>query len=216
MAREIGADPMLVIAATPHGKRAIDNLATTRFNKPPPPHLTSPHELSSISVDDFERSSAFFCADAHWHGRGHAAHNNSSTPSLLSSGTGTGTGSIATARSSFVLSLLPSGAAASTERLFFREPHHPWRVADESELEGEAAAEEDRAVRRILPGVKPLLESIPEGRYAMYTSGTKKYGTITLQFPLFLSFLILSTGGGFFFFGRVTVVDGRKWLSFFE
>ena len=55
------------------------------------------------------------------------------------------------------------------------------------ELEPEAA-EVDRAVR-ILPGVKVLLESIPEGRYAVATSGTKTYGTLRpLTLPLLGTF----------------------------
>ncbi|KAH9980674.1 HAD-like domain-containing protein, partial [Russula compacta] len=163
VAPEIGADPTFVIAAT-HGKRGIDdNLAMARFK---PPHLSPPHELS-VAVDDFERSTLFY-AGAHEHG--HAAHN-SSTPSLLSdAGPGPSSSPSSTAGSSSVVSLLPS-AAASTEQLS-REPQpHPWRLADELET---AEEEEDRAVR-IFPGVKPLLESIPEGRYAMYTSGTKTY-----------------------------------------
>ncbi len=54
---------------------------------------------------------------------------------------------------------------------------------NEWELELEAA-EVDRAVR-ILPGVKTLLESIPEARYAIATSGAKTYGAhrpLTLPF----------------------------------
>ncbi len=34
----------------------------------------------------------------------------------------------------------------------------------------------DRAVR-VLPGVKKLMDSLPEGRYAVATSGAKTYGT---------------------------------------
>ena len=37
------------------------------------------------------------------------------------------------------------------------------------------AAAVDRSVR-ILPGVKKLMDSIPEGRYAVATSGAKTYG----------------------------------------
>ena len=37
------------------------------------------------------------------------------------------------------------------------------------------AAAVDRSVR-ILPGVKRLMDSIPEGRYAVATSGAKTYG----------------------------------------
>ena len=68
MAREIGADPAFVIAAT-HGKRAIDNLA--RFS----PHLL-PREMIN-AMDEFERSVLFY-ADAY------AQLRLSSTPSVLS------------------------------------------------------------------------------------------------------------------------------------
>ena len=40
------------------------------------------------------------------------------------------------------------------------------------------AAGVDRAIQ-ILPGVKRLIESIPAGRYAVATSGTKTYGDFT-------------------------------------
>jgi len=41
----------------------------------------------------------------------------------------------------------------------------------------------DRAVR-VLPGVKALLASSPEGRYAVATSGVKTYGTLTFPLPI--------------------------------
>ena len=172
MAHEIGADPAFVIAAT-HGKRAIDNL--TRFK----PHLRS-HEMGA-AVEEFERSILFY-ADACAHRR--AAR--SSTSSLLSLSDSDFFES--TADNSSVSSLVPS-AAASTERLVTESSGglaveltvslSTACVGDRSvewELEPELdAAEVDRAVR-ILPGVKALLESIPEGRYAIATSGAKTYG----------------------------------------
>ena len=184
MAREIGADPAFVIAAT-HGKRAIDNLA--RFK----PHLRS-HEMEA-AVEEFERSILLY-ADAHAHRR--AART--STPSLLSDfdsdsdsrpGFDASSGS-SSADNSPVSSLMPS-AVASTEQLVAGSP---WELADELadalsiangdrskewELELEAV-ELDRAVR-ILPGVKALLQSIPEGRYAVATSGAKTYGALRFQ-----------------------------------
>jgi hypothetical protein len=45
------------------------------------------------------------------------------------------------------------------------------------------AVEVDRAVR-ILPCVKSLLDSIPEGRYAVATSGAKTYGALRYVFNL--------------------------------
>lgn len=175
VAREIGADPAFVIAAT-HGKRAIDNLACFK------PHLRS-HEMEA-AVEEFERSILFY-ADAY--ARRCAA--GTFTPSLLSdsdsdsrpSGASSG---FSSADDSSVSSTVPS-AVASTEQLVVGSPGE---LADEIaaalsiangdssnewELELEAA-EVDRAVC-ILPGVKALLESIPEGRYAVATSGAKTY-----------------------------------------
>ncbi len=51
VAREIGADPAFVIAAT-HGKRAIDNLVCFK------PHLRS-HEMKA-AMEEFERSILFY------------------------------------------------------------------------------------------------------------------------------------------------------------
>jgi hypothetical protein len=181
VAREIGADPAFVIAAT-HGKRAIDNLKCFK------PHLRS-HEMEA-AVEAFERSILLY-ADAY--ARRRAART--SAPSLPSdsdsdsdSRPGSGASSeFSSAGSSSVPSLVPS-AVASAEQLVAAES--PGELADELaaalsienggrwnewELELEAA-EVDRAVR-ILPGVKALLESIPEGRYAVATSGAKTYGT---------------------------------------
>ena len=178
MAREIGADPAFVISAT-HGKRAIDNLA--RFK----PHLR-PHEMEA-AVEEFERSILFY-ADAYARRR----RPRTSTPPLLSdsdsdSDTRSSSSSgFSSADNSSVSSQVPS-AMASTELLVVESP--PGELADQLaaalsvangdrsnkwELELEAA-EVDRAVR-ILPGVKALLGSIPEGRYAVATSGAKTYG----------------------------------------
>lgn len=173
VAREIGADPAFVIAAT-HGKRAIDNLA--RFK----PHLRA-HELAA-GVEEFERSILFY-ADAHAR-----AAARSSTHSLLSvsddsDSTSSSARSSSSAGSSSVPSLAPS-AAASTEQLV---PASQGDLLAEGlvaalsawELEAEGV---DRAVR-VLPGVKALLDAIPKGRYAVATSGAKTYGTLLLLPP---------------------------------
>ena len=174
-----------MIAAT-HGKRAIDNLA--RFK----PHLRS-HEMEA-AVDEFERSILFY-ADAYACRR----PTRTSTSSLLSDPDSDfdplpdyfGASSGSSSANSPASSLIPS-AVVSAERLVVTES--PGELADElaaalsiangvrsneSGLELEAA-EVDRAVR-ILPGVKALLESIPEGRYAVATSGAKTYGALRLQ-----------------------------------
>ena len=44
------------------------------------------------------------------------------------------------------------------------------------------AAAVDRSVR-ILPGVKKLMDSIPEGRYAVATSGARTYGKRLTYYP---------------------------------
>lgn len=43
------------------------------------------------------------------------------------------------------------------------------------------AASVDRSVR-ILPGVKRMMESIPQGQYAVATSGAKTYGTLIFSY----------------------------------
>jgi hypothetical protein len=180
VAREIDVDPAFMIAAT-HGKRAIDNLA--RFK----PHLRT-HEMEA-AVERFERSILFY-ADAY-------ARRRTSTLLLLSdsdsdsdsdSRPSSGASSESSAAGGSSVSSLVSSAVGSTEQLVVGSPGE---LADElavalsiantdgsneRELELEAA-EVDRAVR-ILPGVKALLESIPEGRYAVATSGAKTYGAL--------------------------------------
>jgi len=182
VAHEIGADPAFVIAAT-HGKRAIDNLAHFK------PHLRA-HELLA-AVDEFERSILFY-ADAHARARVRGAAG-SSTPSLLSDA-----GSSSTAASSCVSSLVQSAAASTEQLVVISEPtaeladelatalsltaakERPDSREEESESEWELeAAAVDRSVR-VLPGVKALLASIPEGRYAVATSGAKTYGALPL------------------------------------
>jgi hypothetical protein len=181
MAREIGADPAFVIAAT-HGKCAIDNLKHFK------PHLLS-HEMEA-AVEAFERSILLY-ADAYASRRAPrtsapSLQSGSDTDSDFDSRPGSGACSgFSSADSSSVSSLVPS-AVVSMEQLVAASPGE---LADElavalsfdnggilNELELELeAAEVDRAVR-ILPGVKALLESIPEGRYAVATSGAKTYG----------------------------------------
>lgn len=208
VAREIGADPAFVIAAT-HGKRAIDNLA--RFK----PHLCA-HEMNA-AVEEFERTILSY-ADAYAHRR--AARG--STLSLLS---GSDSDSGTSSEGNSPVSSLVSSAATSTEQLV---AGLSGGLADELagalsvecggrlnewELELEAAsAEVDRAVR-ILPGVRALVESIPEGRYAVATSGAKTYGALSSSNhptpPLSLA-VSVATGltGGILFEQRMVASSG--------
>ena len=160
-----------MIAAT-HGKRAIDNLAHFK------PHLLS-HEMNA-AVEEFERSILFY-ADACALQR----PAPSSAPSLLSdsdsdSDSGTGSCSESTAGSSVLGAAEPlvavSGELADGLAVALSVARGDGANDWELELEPEAL-EMDRAVR-ILPGVKALLESIPEGRYAVATSGAKTYGAL--------------------------------------
>ena len=168
MAREIGADPAFVIAST-HGKRAIDNLA---FFKP---HLL-PHEMDA-AVEEFERSILFY-ADANTYRR----PASGSTPSLLSDSDSDSDSSPCSLADNSALPSAVLGAATPVEQLELADGLAAALSlargdgSNEWELEAEVA-EVDRAVR-ILPGVKALLESIPEGRYAVATSGAKTYGAL--------------------------------------
>ncbi|KAI9454955.1 HAD-like domain-containing protein [Russula earlei] len=175
VAREIGEDPAREIAAT-HGKCSIDNRA--RFK----PHLR-PHEPCP-AVEEFERS-LLFSVDAHRRACASAGPMPSLRPSDTDAVTGTNSSSGPCSRMS---SLVPS-VGVSTERLLAR-PHAELADADadadeladalspapegRSRAWGLEADGVDGAVR-ILPGVKALLESIPTGRYAIATSGTRTH-----------------------------------------
>ena len=78
---------------------------------------------------------------------------------------------------------LLTAEGATVEDMEFEEVSEP-SIDRTSELEQKKdvfaawqieAAAVDRSVR-ILPGVKGLMDSIPEGRYAVATSGAKTYG----------------------------------------
>ncbi len=185
---EIGVDPTFVIAVM-HGKCAIDNLACFK------PHLHS-HEMEA-AVEEFEQSILFY-ADAYTHHRmactstpSLPSGSNSDSNSCPGSGTSSGYSSV---DNSSMSSLAPS-AIASTEQLVvsgsLEEELVDKLVATLSIGHGDRwnkweleAAEVDRTVH-ILPGVKTLLKSILEDRYAIATSGAKTYGThcpLTLPF----------------------------------
>jgi hypothetical protein len=139
-------------------------------------------------------------ADAHARARVRGTAG-SSTPSLLSDA-GSSSGSSSTAASSCV-SPLAQSATASTEQLFVisgpraeladeltaalnvaTAEERPASREEECECQWELeAAAVDRAVR-VLLGVEALLASIPEGRYAVPTSGAKTYGTLTFPLPI--------------------------------
>ena len=187
VAKDIGQDPAFVIAAT-HGKRAIDNLAQFK------PDIKV-HEMEA-EVQAFEESILFFADAYNQHGPGSrqlSPFSSGITTPALSNGTSTGSGSSGSSSSdgysgrngrrpsSFVRRVSNRLALLSSEGACFEDVFMEEIDLDEGEkkdlLEAwqvEAAAV-DRSVR-ILPGVKKLMDSIPEGRYAVATSGARTYG----------------------------------------
>ncbi|KAI0645581.1 HAD-like domain-containing protein [Trametes meyenii] len=195
VAQDIGQDPAFVIAAT-HGRRAVDNL--THFK----PHIQA-HEMER-EVQAFEESILFF-ADAHVnHGPAcHPPKQSSSpvrsdvtTPALTpgSSNPGSQASSRAGSFVSTLVSQLSNPAIREADIAALENP-----IADDDDSDSEAqkpapaaklsalvreehlleawqieAAAVDRSVR-ILPGVKRVMDSIPEGRYAVATSGARTY-----------------------------------------
>ncbi|KAJ4479157.1 HAD-like protein [Lentinula aciculospora] len=181
LAKDIGQDPEHVIAAT-HGKRAIDNLAIFKS------HIL-PHEMDG-EVQNFEDSILFF-ADAYAnHGPGSrkcppylhtpesALDSEATTPALTPGITAPSSracplNSEPSRRPSFVSRLstalvLASGAKDQIDVKFVDAS------TDELQVWQIEAAAVDRSVR-ILPGVKKMIDSIPDGRYAVATSGAKTY-----------------------------------------
>ncbi|PIL22414.1 hypothetical protein GSI_15102 [Ganoderma sinense ZZ0214-1] len=187
VALDIGQDPAYVIAAT-HGKRAVDNLAQFK------PHIKA-HEMDS-EVQAFEESILFFADAYSKHGPGSQEvspiSSGATTPSLASLTSGnSGNSSVSSSRSHSVSSSRPAflrqvtnhlvritSGDATTEEGEILEVVADWREELKQKHIFEAwqieAAAVDRSVR-ILPGVKKLMDSIPEGRYAVATSGAKTY-----------------------------------------
>lgn len=169
VAQDIGQDPSHVIAST-HGKRAIDNLAQFK------PHLKA-HEMDD-AVAEFEETILYY-ADA-FHRRSASLSISSGSSSGMSSPYGSRGSSDTSSRASSLdlehppfltrLSRAMVAQAMTSSPLADREDEeedirHAWQIEAESV---------DRSVR-ILPGIRKLLDSIPEGRYAVATSGAKTY-----------------------------------------
>ncbi|TFY72668.1 hypothetical protein EVG20_g344 [Dentipellis fragilis] len=178
VAEDIGQDPAYVIAQT-HGKRAIDNLAQFK------PHLHS-HKMDD-AVADFEETILYYADAFHLHGEGSQFStppaSDSTTPDLLPPSS-----EIPSTTSSFSEQRRPSFTTRLSNALVAAALSSPVRDdKDATRLEPSArvvedvicawkieAASVDRSVR-ILPGVRAMLDSLPEGRYAVATSGAKTY-----------------------------------------
>ncbi len=187
-----------MIAAT-HGKRAVDNLSQFK------PHIKS-HEMDDEVTAFEETILYFADAyHTHGPGsqQNSPASSSPATPSLTpgssapssrntsrASSFAGGLNQLAAFRRPSFLSrisgLLSMSAVREGERAEFDDPimeeDHEEMLSQEMQLKKDQlkawqleAAAVDRSVR-ILPGVKRMISSIPEGRYAVATSGAKTYG----------------------------------------
>jgi hypothetical protein len=175
-----------VIAAT-HGKRAIDNLKQFK------PYLKEHHLPGEVQV--FEESILAF-ADEYQDtqkrrsSRASSVASASSVPMSATSSISSRAGSIVSSRRSSVYSTNSGVSGASGcdfgfgRSMFGMTPMpRPESVTYEElqeDIEGAWDLEEelvDRSVK-ILPGVRRVIDSIPEGRYCVATSGAKTYGEL--------------------------------------
>lgn len=201
VAEDIGQDPEYVISAT-HGKRAVDNLAIFK------PHIQA-HEMDD-EVQAFEETILYFADAYHLHGPGSQPDSPVSPAapsSLAESGSATpeltpGSSAPSSRAPSFVTSRRPSFANRLTNMLSMSalpeiNTGSPTFESPIKETHGEIAEDEtvkekhyfeawqveaagvDRSVS-ILPGVKRMMSSIPQGKYAVATSGAKTYGSFFL------------------------------------
>ncbi|KAF7970228.1 hypothetical protein HWV62_24766 [Athelia sp. TMB] len=194
VAADLGLDPAVVIAAT-HGKRAIDNLAEFK------PHLKA-HEVDA-EVDAFERTILYYADAFNEVGPGSKFRTTGSTPSsVLSSGGATpaltdassGRSSLADVMAPIAADRRPSFGVRLNNMLADTLASDPG-LMHETVIEDvctddypskkqlredllsvwqQEASSVDRRVR-ILPSVREIIDSIPEGRYAVATSGAKIY-----------------------------------------
>lgn len=203
VAKDIGQDPAYVIAAT-HGKRAVDNLA--QF-KPHIKAHEMDDEVQNFEKSILFFADAYNMYGPGSQSTSPASSpvlnsplsSGSATPDLSFSPSNSAPSSRA---SSFVSPRRPSFASKLNNMLtmsvvpevavYGQGPQFEDSIMEEDQqdivmfeanqkkhvLEAwqQEATSVDRSVR-ILPGVKRMMSSIPEGRYAVATSGAKTYGT---------------------------------------
>ncbi|KAF8311599.1 HAD-like protein [Clavulina sp. PMI_390] len=177
VAEDIGQDRDYVIAAT-HGKRAIDNLKQFK------PHLKD-HEMPD-AVQEFEESILAF-ADEYHVTQKRRLSRSSSFASMSSAGgafsaSSSRAASMASSRRPSFASEMSSGSGNGLGRsMFGMTPMQPVETVTREEYERDLEemwdAEEDLIDRsvQILPGVRRMIDSLPEGRYCVATSGAKTY-----------------------------------------
>ncbi|KAF9263018.1 hypothetical protein L218DRAFT_973364 [Marasmius fiardii PR-910] len=195
VAKDLGEVPEYVVAAT-HGKRAIDNLRQFR------PNLARANtEEMNGEVRRFEESILFFADAYNKHGPGSRSNSfstanviaqpissattpDSSTPALTPTSAPSSRASsmsVSNEKPSFVAqlrSMLSRNriSVVGTEDSAINDDQDDIEEICRYKLEAwqiEARAT-DRSVK-ILPGVKKMIESIPEGSDAVATSGAKIY-----------------------------------------
>ncbi|CAL1713033.1 unnamed protein product [Somion occarium] len=202
VATDIGQDPAYVIAAT-HGKRAVDNLSQFKphikehemddevqrfeesilffadaYNVHGPGSRTNSLHNSPFS-SEFGTPALTPASSAPSSRSGSRASSFVGSlqqlaairrPSFLSRLTGV-----------LTMSALPERDAVTFDDPVMEEQHQDFVASEEKKLQKDQlaawqleAAAVDRSVQ-ILPGVKRMISSIPEGRYAVATSGAKTY-----------------------------------------
>ncbi|KAH8106667.1 HAD-like protein [Phellopilus nigrolimitatus] len=204
VAIDLSLDPETVIAAT-HGKRAIDNLAFYRpdikahemdaaveafeqsildfadsFKKREARRLSSGESSAGFSAragSDSGESTPVLSPTSAFSSRS----GSLSTPSSFTDpSTGLRRPSFATRLSDILASALPEESSAP---VFDESPDTDYIADDvqkkpaEADIEAAWEMEADAVDRsiRILPGVKDMIACIPDGRYAVATSGAKTY-----------------------------------------
>ncbi|KAK0525643.1 hypothetical protein OC834_005095 [Tilletia horrida] len=173
VACELGRDPEEVIAAT-HGKRAVDNLRSLK------PWIKS-HEMDDAVVA-FEETILQFAdslrtpsaANSRRNSRSASRRNSQSASRRASASAG-----VAGRKLSQGGGVNPFGLSQGLSKL--SEAQQSEEVFEEDDLDEklhEAFDDEEEAFDgaiRILPGVREMIDAIPDGKYAVATSSARTY-----------------------------------------
>ncbi|KAE8226314.1 hypothetical protein CF319_g1071 [Tilletia indica] len=176
VACELGRDPEEVIAAT-HGKRAVDNLRSLK------PWIKS-HEMDDAVVA-FEETILQF-ADSLRTPSAANSRRGSRSASQSASRRASASAGVAGRKLSQGGGVNPFGLSQGLSKL--SEAQHSEEVFEEDDdLDDklqEAFEDEEEAFDgaiRILPGVREMIDSIPDGKYAVATSSARTYAYGAMQ-----------------------------------
>ena len=208
VAKDIGQDPEYVIAAT-HGKRAVDNLA--QFKPHIKAHeMDDEVQAFEESILFFADAYHRYGPGSQPSSEINTPTDSASTTPALTPASSAPSSRVSSRAPSFVgainsltgirrpsfltrlSGLLTMSAVQEGEQATFDDPimeeNHQEMLEQEAKLQKDQlhawqieASAVDRSVR-ILPGVKKMISSIPEGRYAVATSGAKTYGELLCAF----------------------------------